>query len=154
MASLSELRGRAVISINEGARLGNVKDAALHPGDRQVEGFVLETEGQNAYLPFGNISQIGPDAIMVQDKTATKPATDAEALYTLSELSRLDVMNTLGKKLGAVSDFEFDLPSGALLSIELKEGGVFGLGAQKSTVPAANVRSFGEDVITIEASPE
>jgi len=96
VASLSELRGRAVISINEGARLGTVKDVAIHPGDRQIEGFLLGTEGQDAYLPFGNIAKIGPDAIMVNSKDPTRPSSEADLLYTVNELSKLEVINTAG----------------------------------------------------------
>jgi sporulation protein YlmC with PRC-barrel domain len=141
-----------VISINEGARLGTVKDIALHPGDRQVEGFLLSTEGHDGYLPFARLSKIGPDAIMVESKSAVVPEGEAAALFSVNELGKMEVMNTAGTKLGSVADLEFDLTSGALASIELKAGGVFGIGAQKSVIPASQIRSFGEDVITVEAA--
>jgi hypothetical protein len=151
MATLSELRGRAVISLSEGEKLGAVKDLVLHPGDRQIEGFVLETGGADSFLPFGRLSKVGPDAIIVESNGAVEPANQLNGSLLVADISKMEVMNSEGTKLGQVADIDFDLTTGALNTIELKAGGVFGLGAQKSSIPSSQIRAFGADVITIQA---
>jgi sporulation protein YlmC with PRC-barrel domain len=151
MATLSELRGRAVISLAEGEKLGTVKDLVLHPGDREIEGFVLETGGPDSFLPFGRFGKVGPDAIIVESKQAVEPAGQMNGSLQVADISKMEVMNSDGTKLGQVADIDFDLTTGALNTIELKAGGVFGLGAQNYSIPSSQIRAFGADVITIQA---
>jgi sporulation protein YlmC with PRC-barrel domain len=147
--NFSALDGRQVISIAEGTKVGNVRDALLDTATHFVAGFVVGGDRGEVVLPFGKIAKIGPDAIMIEGASATQSG-GADGLRKLSDLQKLDVMSSEGTALGNVGDLELDQDSGQILSLDVRAGGVFGLGAQKQTVTIGLVRSFGTDAITVD----
>src|SRR5436309_488109 len=64
----SELRGRAIVSLAEAQKLGEVDDVLLAPGQSRVAGLRIKHGlfGPTQYLPSGDIYSVGPDAITIQ----------------------------------------------------------------------------------------
>ncbi len=152
MALFSELRGRQAISIQEGDRLGDVRDFWIDAAGLSVAAFLLLEEGNERVLKFSDVRKIGPDALMVETAAVAEPRTsnNPPAEWKLfSELSRLQVVSGEGVQLGALADIEFDPMTGRLISLELRSGGVFGVGAKIEVVPIESVRSFGTAAITL-----
>jgi uncharacterized protein YrrD len=152
MALFSELRGRQVISIQEGDRLGDVRDFWIDSAGLSVAAFLLLEEGNERVLKFSDVRKIGPDALMVETAAVAEPrdSNNPPTEWKLfSELSRLQVVSGEGVQLGALADTEFDPMTGRLVSLELRSGGVFGVGAKIEVVPIENVRSFGTGAITL-----
>jgi len=145
----STLEGRQIISIAEGTKLGTVRDALIDPATQMVSAFVLGGDRGEIVLPFAKIAKIGPDAIMIEQASDTQPGTP-DGLRRLSDLQKLTVLSSEGTGLGNVGDLEFDQDSGQILALDVRAGGVFGLGAQKQIVTIGLVRSFGSDAITVE----
>ena len=64
-----------------------------------------------------------------------------------------EVINSCdGRKLGYVSDIEFDVCDGRILSIIVPlKGGFFGCGGEEIIIPWAKIQKIGEDVILVDA---
>ncbi len=55
-----------------------------------------------------------------------------------------------GKRLGYVCEVEFDICSGKITAIVVKEeGGFFGKGKKDLTIPWCNIEKIGEDIILV-----
>jgi sporulation protein YlmC with PRC-barrel domain len=146
---LSEIRGRQVVSIAEGERPGQVKDLLIEPTEKKVIALVIGTSGGDSTLPLHAVRAIGPDAITIPDRTSLTPGL-GESGKTFSELSKLPVLDAAGTDQGHLDDVTFELPSGVLISLKTKSGGVFGIGANRENLPAALVRSLGPSAVTVE----
>ncbi|MDX2065927.1 MAG: PRC-barrel domain-containing protein [Fimbriimonadaceae bacterium] len=154
MASVAELKGRPVISLAEGERLGDIREVAIDPTARQIAGFVLKGDGGDTYLPWRNVKKIGPDAVMVDNRTMTERVENADPYESLAELGKLPVISDAGAQLGHVENVTFDDVSGALQAFELKSGGVFGIGAKSQSIAMADVVSVGTGAITVATAGE
>lgn len=145
---IGELKGRQVISVAEGARLGTVEDL-LFSGDRRAVTHLLVGSGQA--LAFAKIKKVGPDAVMVETRSDLEPIP-AESVLKFSEVCKLPAMSTDGANLGSLAELTFDLSAGQIVTAEVRSGGVLGIGQQKSVFSIDKVRSFGEDAVTIEVA--
>jgi uncharacterized protein YrrD len=144
---IGELRGRQVISIVEGAKLGLVEDLIFSAETRTVTH--LSVGGGNA-LAYGKVRTVGPDAVMVESRSELQPAPSEGARF--GEVAKLPVLSTEGVNLGSLADLGFDLATGRIVSVEVRSGGVLGLGQQKAPFSIEKVRSFGIDAVTVEAA--
>ena len=73
-ARLSDLRWREVINITDGRRLGYVSDAIIDFSSGKVTALIvpgpprffgLFGRGEDTVLPYGSITRVGPDIILV-----------------------------------------------------------------------------------------
>ncbi|MBX5490497.1 MAG: PRC-barrel domain-containing protein [Chloroflexi bacterium] len=156
----SALKGLAVLSINEGVRLGRVGDVLYDPRARRVAAFVLEPadghrlfgRAPRQYVLYGAVQSIG-DAVTVGSSEAVlrdQEATQLEDLASLDTLHGVKVVDASGKLVGEVEDVELDPRDGSFVALCVRHGGVLGLGAETYEVPAASVHSFGRDAVMIE----
>ena len=146
---LRDFKGKSVVSIDQGQKVGTVLEAILH--SLQVTDLVLKGEHGEGLLPFRRIHSIGQDAITVQtgaevewNKNTSEPGSISGEAYL-----KLPVVDTQGTVIGEVHDAIVG-PSGAVESIEVRRGGVFGIGAHETVIPRANVRAVGEKLITVD----
>jgi uncharacterized protein YrrD len=144
---IGDLKGRQVISISEGARLGLVEDLLFDPEARTVTHLL----GANQALAYAKIRKIGVDAVMVESRSDLEPAP-AAPLSRFGDVSKLPALSTEGVNLGSIADLTFDLESGHILNVEVRSGGVLGLGQQKVIFAVEKVRSFGGEAVTIDTT--
>ncbi|RYG44801.1 hypothetical protein EON79_14130 [bacterium] len=105
-------------------------------------------------LPFGDILNIGADAVTVETvaaifwASATSPGPGREA----KEIKGLPVVDSLGTTIGNVSEIE--LSGDRVNALNLHAGGLFGIGGNSFVVPVRSVRSIGPKLVTVEAAVE
>lgn len=145
--AIGELRGRQVISIGEGAKLGVVEDVALNAETRTITHLLVG--GGNA-LAYGKVKTVGPDAVMVESRSDLEPIPSDGVRF--GEAAKLPVLSTEGVNLGSLADLHLDLATGRIVSVEVRSGGVLGIGQQKAPFSIEKVRSFGTDAVTVEAT--
>lgn len=77
-----ELRLKEVININDGARLGFVSDLELRLPEGQILGAVVQTpgrffglfgRGEEYYIPWDAIRQLGDDIILIEKSVQRLP---------------------------------------------------------------------------------
>jgi uncharacterized protein YrrD len=153
---LTEITGKAVLSVATGARLGRVAAVLLDPSTLAIAALQVAAEGQQAVIPFTQVQSIGPDAVMVPgDEVAQWIATASEAagLITLDALKHYKVVDDTGTLLGSPRDLYLDAADGRLQSLEVHKGGVLGVGGEHTTVRAGEIASVGVDVVVVHLTP-
>jgi sporulation protein YlmC with PRC-barrel domain len=150
----SDIRGKAVISVESGARLGRVEEVLLDPVTLAAAAFRVSLNGQQATIPLEQIHKVGADAIMVPDEDVAQwitPSSAAGGLLSLSDVRGRKVVNDAGSLLGAVREIEIEPGDGRMRHIEVHTGGMFGLGGETTIVPSSGLAGVGPDVIVVRS---
>jgi sporulation protein YlmC with PRC-barrel domain len=150
-----KLKGIAVVSQDEGAKLGRVDAALFDPLNLDLRALQVKGEGQTFLVPFEQVAAFGADAIMVQSSQVTQAAASGGALGQLVELNtlkKLKVVDATGTLLGTVRDIELDDASGRAVRLIVQKGGMLGFGGETTTLDIAAVRGVGAEVITVDAA--
>lgn len=150
----SALIHRPVVSLNSGAKVGNVSDLMLDATHVQVRSLVLAGHEGNSVVPFAAVRHIGNDAVTIDDaRTVQAPAGESEITERgTSSLSDLPVMNQEGAVMGSVDDVEFDPENGQVIALLIHRGGVIGIGGSHESIPASAIRGIGLQLITVDTA--
>ena len=153
---LTELTGKAVLSVATGARLGRVDAVLLDPHTLAIAAVQVAAEKQQAVIPFAQVQSVGPDAVMVPADDVAQwiaTATDAGGLITMDALKHYKVVDDTGTLLGSPQALELDATDGHLQTMAIHKGGVLGLGGETTTVQAGDIASVGADVVVVHRAP-
>ena len=147
---LSELKGRAVVNVEDATKIGEVENLLLAPGNRQLVGLKVKTGGLFStplILAVSQIMNIGPDAVTVKSDPANPTQTDnfKEAVELTAILGN-KVVTDAGAMIGEVRDILLDPVSGAVSGYEVRQGGMFSQSLEISATPEIR---YGEKLITI-----
>jgi uncharacterized protein YrrD len=153
---LTEITGKAVLSVATGARLGRVDVVLLDPHTLAIAALQVAADRQQAVIPFAQVQSIGRDAVMVPADDVAQwiaTASDAAGLLTLDALKHYKVVEDTGTLLGTPRGLELDPADGHLQTMEIHKGGVLGLGGETTTVRAGEIASIGTDVVVVHLTP-
>ncbi|MCX7622157.1 MAG: PRC-barrel domain-containing protein [Thermomicrobium sp.] len=155
---LRAVRGRPVIAVDTGERLGAVQDALVDPQQRRVVALRIRRggrfRGDLADVPFEALHHLGPDAVTIPQHGALRPAGEAEQGHLrIDDLARLRVVTELGEARGRLDDVEFEPSSGLLTALVVVPPGIGGVLGRRQSVPIALVRAIGRDAVVLVASP-
>jgi sporulation protein YlmC with PRC-barrel domain len=151
-----KLKGLAVVSVAEGAKLGYVDELLLDPETLRVAAIRVSGDSQPFVVPFDKIRAIGADAVTVESSQVTQALSTGDSyavLPSLRDLGRRKVVDEAGSFLGNVTTIDFDEKSGALRGLTVQRGGVLGIGATTTTLEVAMVRAVGRELITVAGQP-
>ncbi len=154
-----KLKGMAVVSLNEGAKLGRIQDLLFDTQAMRVAAIQISGDnGGNFVLPTDQVRSIGADAVTVESGQVLQVAAKGgqyEALPGLGKLKGLKVVDGTGTLVGSVTSVEVDPVGGRLVGLTAHKGGMLGLGGTSTTIEAAAIRSIGPEVITVltDAAP-
>ena len=149
-----KLKGLAVVSQDEGAKLGQVDTALFDPVNLDLRAFQVTGEGQTFLVPFDQVAAFGTDAIMVRSSQVTQAMAEGGALgqlVDLGTLTKLKVVDAAGTMIGTVRDVELDDASGRAVRLVVHKGGMLGFGGETTTIDITAVRGVGTEVITVDA---
>jgi sporulation protein YlmC with PRC-barrel domain len=157
---ISDLRGNAIVSMSDGERVGTVRDVLIDTGKLQATALVIGGRPGQGYLPLDGVKSFGPDAITIENADGIQWATGQlhdDSGREAGELMKLHVMDGSGTSTGTVHELTVDLPSGNVLTLSVRKGGVFGIGADNVDVPVSDIVSIGPSLVTVKtviASPD
>ena len=145
---LSEADGRPVISRSSAETLGELKHVVVDVADRRIAALHVAGRRRNARIvDWSSIVGFGPDGIVVEDETASRPpATDAEAAVASGKLDlegRL-VLSDGGDSLGVLTDVVFDEGTGRLEALATGDVEHY----------ADRLRAIGPYCVIVRAAPE
>ncbi|MDD4152745.1 MAG: PRC-barrel domain-containing protein, partial [bacterium] len=159
-----EITGLPVYDASEGQKLGSIKDIVVDIDSRKVEGFTVDTGGLfgpgHKVLPMDEIKNIGPDAVMVEDKThavlhdenrepkISKILAEGHTVYGKKILTRS------GKELGTVSDIMVETDSGIISGYEISGGVARDISRGRSVVPMTDDFTAGPAAIVVPDETE
>lgn len=147
-----EFKKLAVVSIESGAKLGYVDDLLFDTSHLRVAALRVKADSHHSLVPMSEVKSIGSDAVTVASDAAARSVQAESALDSLPDVDRLHhlkVVDEAGTYLGKISGIELDPGTGSITELEAHEGGVLGLGGKTMPIPAAAVRSVGDEVIVV-----
>lgn len=151
----SEMKGKAVLSITTGLRLGRVEEALFDPASLDMAALRISAHDQQAVVPVDQVHSIGRDAVMVAGNDVAQWITTsraAEGLVTFDDLKHHQVVDDAGTLLGTPQEIAIAPQTGRLQHLEIHRGGMLGLGGQTTTVQGSDVTGVGADVIVVRTS--
>lgn len=149
------LKGMAVVSISDGAKLGRIDDLLFDMRPPHVAAFRISGDGQHALIPFDQVRSIGSGAVTVPGREVVRWArahSDVNNLPNLRDLSKLKVVDEAGAFLGTAKDVEIDPQNGCITRLQVHRGGVLGIGGETQTIAAGDIVSIGAEVMVVRAS--
>ena len=152
----SEVIGMPVITIQNGKKIGIIKDIIFSPKTREVKAFVLEKKGyeflQKAVL-LKDVVNLGKDALVVNDHSSVKTLRKAEAAGELKDkgsLKGLKVYTRSGNDLGIIEDILFDFSTGIVEGVEVSDGILQDIVKGRNILPLFGKIEFGEENILVD----
>jgi uncharacterized protein YrrD len=120
---IEELKGRPVVSIAAGTKLGSVHDILLDDSYLQIAAVGIGGGGlfggHKQAVAYSSIHGIGPDAVMVSGQDAVQEVGGDGPLgltHPLDEMQQ-EVISESGVNLGRVVEMEFEPQTGAMTSL-------------------------------------
>lgn len=153
---IDALMKTAVLSIDDGKKLGYINDLLIDPQSRQLAALCVEDDGHESLIPFDAVQGLGADALTVSSASVRQGVGDANpltALPNLKRFSRLKVVDEGGVLLGTVKAIDFDPYSGDINHLSVHKGGFLGIGGDDVTVAAKDIRGIGDEVIVVAQQP-
>jgi sporulation protein YlmC with PRC-barrel domain len=157
MMNASKLKGLAVVSLQEGTKLGQVEQPLFDLAGRELGALRVKGDSGTFILPFAQIVNVGNDAITVTSSKVTQtPSTGGatDALLDLQALEKLKIVDQTGTFLGTLSNVEVDPSSGKITRLAAHEGGVFGMGGTTTPIEPDAIVMVGSDLLTVTTQAE
>ena len=156
MMKAEDFKGRPVVSVAEGARVGVVEDVLFNATALTIEILSVRGMAESRLLHFRDVQSVGPDAITVPTQDVVRAISDPNdpataLLLTLHELSQRKIVDENGTMLGGVDSVSIDPADGHIVSITAGQGGIIGIGRSTATIAVADVVSVG-DVIVVRST--
>jgi sporulation protein YlmC with PRC-barrel domain len=167
---VDDLKGKAVISITNGTKLGAVDDVAIDPDSRRLVALIMSTgtmiRRDVVGVPADHVQVWGKDAILVRSadvlyRGTNWPAERSRWINALERFKGTSVVSTDGRRLGQVSNILVD-PGGVLVGFTIGQstGVQLPFGRETSShahtgaqfISADGIKTLGRDVVIVDAS--
>lgn len=139
-----------MVSLSDGIKRGEIDDLVVDLSRVAVLGLVLSGK-DGGYLSLSRVRGFGSDAVTIESEEALVPTREQGA--TFESLKELTVVDADGEILGHIDEIRFE-PTGALQSLEVHKGGVLGIGAHVTQIPASAIRGVGPKILTVDLPSE
>ncbi len=141
----SEAKNHRVMSVNDAATVGRVQRIAVDPATSSIAGLKLrKTPGDGDTLAWSELAAFGRDAVTVDSADRIVRATGDLRRLLAKDHAVLGkrVLSVRGVDLGTVKDVDFDMGSGAVVSVitdrhEIPGPSIVGLGSYALVVDPA-----------------
>ena len=122
----SELKGRAVISLAEAQKVGEIDTILFDLGACRVAGFRVKQGlfGGGQLLSADDVQSVGPDALMIANREVLRDREsnpDLNNAPDLNDLSDIKVVTESGAHVGALGDADVDPQTMMLTTYYLSE---------------------------------
>ncbi|KAM3090471.1 PRC-barrel domain-containing protein [Phormidesmis sp. 146-35] len=149
----SDVLGKVIVAFDTGKRIARVQDLIFDQTANQLLGFLVSEGGlfqSPQVVSWQNIQAIGPDAIVIPDKTAivsAKRVPEIQSVLVNKLVLKGDrILTTDGRYLGLIVDLYFDEQSGTIEGYEASGGLFADAYSGRSFIPAPKTVNIGEDI--------
>ena len=165
MVDLQSFKGKSIISLNEGQRVGSVEEVIIHPDTFEVAGVITSKGGlfnsTESAIPASEVRLWGKDVIFVTQSEVVQNKSDlpdiGDTVNAGDYLPGRGVINANGDRLGDLKDVLIDV-HGNIAGIQLSKGGqsfVDRLTQPQEQpdypwLPISVIRSIGKDVVIVD----
>ncbi|TAK32498.1 MAG: hypothetical protein EPO21_15105 [Chloroflexota bacterium] len=167
----TELRGRAVVSLQEAKKVGSVADVYFRPESGEIAGLSVSTGGLAAHLPGGagdrklvsesDVKAIGQDAVTIRDQSVLSRPEQMAELRQLPSADRvigLKVVTEGGKLVGKVADIFLDPTARRVVNYRVRSSsgsplqGFIGGSQQEMIIPFSGDIRIGDELMVVPDS--
>jgi|GEM_PF-1008668 len=153
-----QLRGKAIVYIRSGEKLGDVSKVLFNPQSLRVAALISQhgslLNRQELAFPAEDVVIWGKDAILTANKEplSTDETSQLEEYVDLSEqLEGRYVVSTDGVRVGQINDVIID-KTGRIAYYDLSQVFIKGPVGQSKRIPVEATASLGEDVLIVDRS--
>jgi uncharacterized protein YrrD len=156
MERYTEVIGLPVICIDNGKKIGIIKDIVFCPRNREVMAFLLENKGYEIGkkgILLKDIASMGRDAVVVTDTkciSSIRMLEHSGKLKDKGEIRGLKVYTKTGRDLGIVKDVLFDHKTGLIEGVEVSDGLIQDIVLGRNILPLFGKVEFGEENIVVD----
>lgn len=148
----SELLNQLVIDLNTMEELGRINALWMHPLAHRVLGFICNSGLLGTKKLVFNLAQIktlGANSILVNAKPVE---TDNRKVRQLETLLNCEVWSDAGNKTGDITDYLFNLKTGAITQYLLVSNRWGGLASGVYLLPSSQILSIGSKRVLVSAA--
>ncbi len=161
----SELKGRAVVNLEDASKIGEVQDLMIEPGSRRIISLKVKTGmfSSAKLVPATAVKNVGADAVTLsanaghgsqegttphQQGNGSGSLEGTQALVKLTGILGNKVVTDAGTFLGELHDILIDWSDLTITGYEVRESGMFAKTQEFAATPDV---SYGDKMITIPA---
>lgn len=152
----SEVLGLPVICVDNGKKVGVVKNIIFCPKKKKLLAFLLECksyEFNKKVVLAEDILSLGKDAVIIKDLnslTGLRKAKNADELSGKGEVIGLKVYSRTGEDFGVVKDVIFDYKNHTIEGVEISDGLLQDIVTGRNVLPLIGRVEFGEDILLVD----
>jgi uncharacterized protein YrrD len=158
---VNDLKGKTILSLKDGEKLGQVDDILIDPGTLRISGLVATSGGlfdqKNRVVLAQDIDRWGKDAVLVQDGNVFRSLSDVPDrenwLSATNKITGLSVVSSSGDKIGQVDDVIVD-NGGKMVAYRVSSGFADRSFGRSREIPANATRKLGKDVVIVDFDHE
>ena len=156
MQKYSEVLGLPVICLENGKKVGNVKNIIFCPKKKKLLAFLLECksfEFSKKIILTEDIINIGKDAVIINEESDLKDLRKIKNIQDFTEKGEvigLRVISKKGEDVGIVKDVIFDYENNCIEGVEISDGLIQDIVKGRSVLPLIGKVEFGEEIILVD----
>ncbi len=156
MERYSEVLGLPVICVNDGKRVGVVKNIIFRPKTKTLLAFLLECKSyelKKKVVLAEDILSLGKDAVIIKDLNSLRglrQAKNTDELMDKGEVIGLRVYSKAGEDMGVVKDVIFDYKNRTIEGVEISDGLIQDIVKGRNVLPLLGKVEFGEDILLVD----
>ncbi len=152
----NDLKGLAVVTLADAAKVGHVSDILFDPQYRQILGFRVKRSalGHSETVLRRDVSAVGQDAITIPTHAALNEEGRFPELAGASTLGKVEgtrIVTESGTYLGTIHAVQVDDEARTVVAYELATGLLGHLRGEHPTLSAEYVRQIGEGGVMVVA---
>ena len=143
-----------VISLEEGQRMGNIKELVVNSAEKKVVALAVEQKGlfrEQKYIPYSKVRSVGDDVVTVNQTTSAKKSGSLPEIITLvkekNNISGTRIVTENGTLLGVVDDYFVNLASGEIMGMEFSGNYLTSVFNGKAFLDIDLVLTIGKEMI-------
>ncbi|MDQ3703813.1 MAG: PRC-barrel domain-containing protein [Chloroflexota bacterium] len=158
----SELKGRAVVSLEDASKIGEVQDLMIEPGTRRIISLKVKTGmfSSARLVPATDVKNVGADAVTISAHAVSAAGQEGngngsngstegtQALVKLTGILGNKVVTDAGTFVGELHDILLEWVDLTITGYEVRESGMFAKTQEFAATPDV---SYGDKMITIPA---
>ena len=143
----SDAKGHKVVSSSTATTVGKVKSFVVDPATRSVHALRLRKTQDGSVLLWSAMTAFGTDAVTVTSADVIVEHDESVDALTGKEHDVLGkrVLTSAGEELGEVRDVDFDLETGAVVALVLKDA---------DDVPGSRLVGVGGYAVVVRADQD
>ena len=137
--------------MTDGEKIGEVDDLIIDTTHWTVSDVYVDGKPGRGLIAFADLRGIGPDAVTIEQSNGVAYNVKTNGL-SFHDLKGIHVVDSTGTARGNVVEMTYT-ETGAIESFEIRQGGVFGIGAQVTNVSPSSIRGLGDKILTVDLPP-